>query len=255
MNHSPNYWQVEAQGCESDLEHLARHLISTPFRILKNEHDGKFVYESDSFMECQTSEDVLKHADDELSILSGVLKSTHNPSSKPLYSGAVYQCGASGKSIIIHGKVAELHLRAWMGEITSTDIDIEGNINTNLAPSLRMVTITKLSARDASVAKVMRLLAAQNHKTWVDMYRIHEVILNDIGGEKEMKKLDWGLGLLKDLKRFKHTANSVAAAGDSARHGKEIAQAPKHPMSIDEADAFLNNFLQAWLCWKISNMT
>lgn len=94
----------------------------------------------------------------------------------------------------------------------------------------------------------MRLLAAPDHKSWVGMYRIHEVIEADVGSERALIKRDWGSE--KDLKRFKHSANSVAVAGDSARHGREVEQPPKHPMSVDEAAAYLNYVLQSWLSSK-----
>jgi hypothetical protein len=80
------------------------------------------------------------------------------------------------------------------------------------------------------------------------MYRIHEVIEHDLGGENAMKKKGWGSA--NDLKRFKHSANSVNVGGDEARHGKEIQDPPKNPMSVEEADAYLQYVVQAWLTSK-----
>ena len=106
----------------------------------------------------------------------------------------------------------------------------------------------QLAKTDTSVAKVMRLIAAPDHKSWVGMYRIHEVIEEDVGGEYKLQSRDWGS--TKDLKRFKHSANSVSVGGDSARHGKEVEQPPNNPMPIDEAYAYLNYVLQSWLSSK-----
>ena len=235
------------QGWTSDLEHLARHFASTPFRVSKDELDGGFCYESDSFAVCQTSEEVLKLANDELSVLSGVLKMMRD-SPEPLRTGAVYRRNATGgRGVYLHVQET-LQVRAEFGEVTVTVTDADGNVITRPVPPPRTLTIAQLAATDTSVAKAMRLLAAPDHKSWVGMYRIHEVIEADVGSENALKKRGWGS--TQDLKRFKHSANSVTVAGDSARHGKEVEQPPKHPMSVDEAAAYLNYVLQSWLSSK-----
>jgi len=38
-----------------------------------------------------------------------------------------------------------------------------------------------------------------------------------------------------DLKRFPHTSNSVGATDDEARHGREIQQPPRNPMTLRDA--------------------
>lgn len=247
MNQLPDLWQLQVQGWTSDLEHLERHFASTSFRVSRNERDGGFLYESDSFAACQTSEDVLKLANDELCVLSGVLKMVRD-SPEPLRAGAVYRRNAAGgRDVFLHIQET-LHVRAEFGEVTVTTTDADGKVITKPAPPPRTVTVAQLAATDTSVAKAMRLLAAPDHKSWVGMYRIHEVIEADVGSESALKKRGWGSA--QDLKRFKHSANSVTVAGDSARHGKEVEQPPKYPMSVDEAAAYLNYVLQSWLSSK-----
>lgn len=247
MNQSLDLWQVQVQGWTSDLEHLARHFVSTTFRVSKDERDGGFLYASDSFASCRTADEVLKVANDELSVLSGVLKLTRD-SPEPLRTGAVYRRNASGgRDVFVHVQET-LQVRAEVGEVTVKVTDAEGNVIAGPAPTPRTLAIAQLAASDPSVSKAVRLLAEPDHKSWVGMYRIHEVIEADVGREHALKRCGWGSA--QDLKRFKHSANSVAVAGDSARHGKEIEQSPKHPMSIDEAAAYLNYVLQAWLSSK-----
>lgn len=247
MNQSPTLWQVQVQGWTSDLEHLARHFVSTSFRVSKDERDSGFLYESDSFAACQTSEEVLKLANNELCVLSGVLKMVRD-SPEPLRTGAVYRRNAAGgRDVFLHIQET-LHVRAEIGEVAVAVTDADGNVITRPAPPPRTVTIARLAVTDASVAKAMRLLAAPDYKSWVGMYRIHEVIEADVGSESALKKRGWGSA--QDLKRFKRSANSVTVAGDSARHGNEVEQPPKHPMSVDEAAAYLNYVLQSWLSSK-----
>ena len=55
----------------------------------------------------------------------------------------------------------------------------------------------------------------------------------------------WATGNPIDL--FTRTANNRQALGDAARHSLSKYQAPKRPMTIQEADTFIRGFAQAWL--------
>ena len=240
-------WQIQIQGWASDLEHLARHFTATSTKVVKDDRGDGFLYESDAFLQCQTSEKVLAVANEELPVLSGVLKLVRD-SPEPLRAGAVYRLNANGGRdafVHIHETV---NVRAEVGEVTIITTDRAGNVISRQAPPPRTIVVSRLSFGDAAVAKAMRLLAAPDHKSWVGMYRIHEVIESDLGGEHKLKKQGWGSP--KDLKRFKHSANSVQVGGDAARHGKEVEEPPKNPMSIDEAAAYLNFVLQSWVAAK-----
>lgn len=243
MNTNP--WQVQIKGWGSDLEHLTRHFTSSTMRVVKDE-SGSFLYESDSFKVCNEPSEVLELANEELCVLSGVLKVVRE-SPEMLRTGAVYKKNESGgKDVFLC--LSGIQVRAELGELTITTSDSSGNIITKPTPPARTITIMRLATTDTSVAKVMRLIAAPDHKSWVGMYRIHEVIEAEIGGEHKLQKRSWGSA--KDLKRFKRSANSVSVAGDSARHGKEVEQQPTNPMSIYEAAAYLNYVLQSWLSSK-----
>lgn len=151
MNQSHNPWQVQVQGWASDLEHLARHCASTPFRVSKDARDGGFLYESHSLAACQTSEEVLKLAKDELCVLTGVLKMMRD-SPEPLRTGAVYRRNtAGGRDVFLHIQET-LQVRAEIGEVTVTVTDADGNVIIRPAPPPRTVTIAQLATTDTSVA-------------------------------------------------------------------------------------------------------
>lgn len=247
MSISTNPWQVQIQGSASDLEHLARHFTLPPAIIVKDDRGGGYLYESIAFAACSTSGDVLAVADEELSVLSGVLKLTRD-SHEPLHTDAVYRLNsAGGRDVFVH--ITEtLQIRCEVGEITVTVTDSQGNVVTRPSPPPRTVLLAGLATIDVAVAKAMRLLSAPDSKSWVGLYRLHEVIEADVGGERALKKRGWGSA--RDLKRFKHSANSVTVAGDAARHGKELELPPTHPMSEGEAIAYANYVLQAWLTAK-----
>jgi hypothetical protein len=50
-----------------------------------------------------------------------------------------------------------------------------------------------------------------------------------------------------ELKRLTHTANSVHALGDDARHPGRDFEAPPTPMPLSEARAVVDRLLTAWL--------
>ena len=247
MNMRTGTWQVQVQGWVSDLEHLARHFTATRSRVVKDDRGDGYLYESDAFSVCQGSEDVLNVANEDFRVLSGVLKLVRD-SPEALRSGAVYRLNAKGgRDAFVHIH-ASVHARAEFGEVTVTTTDSAGKTVVRHEPPPRTIAVSKLAFTDVAVAKAMRLLAGSDHKSWVGMYRIHEVIESDLGGQHALMKQGWGSA--KDLKRFKHSANSVEVGGDAARHGKEVDQPPTNPMSIDEAAAYLTYVLQSWLTAK-----
>lgn len=240
-------WEVQVLGALSDLEHLARHFTSANASVSRDERDNSYLYYSTAFDSCDTSEKVLATADDELAVLSGVLKFVRD-SHEPLVTGAVHKHHMDGRrDIFVHIRES-IQTRDEFCEVTFTITDAQGNLVQQPSPPPRTVTISVLATQDAAVTKVMRLFAAPDAKTWVGLYRLHEVIEADVGGEHSLQKKNWGSK--SDIKRFKHSANSVNVAGDAARHGKEHEHPPSYPMTIEEAVAYVNYLMHAWLSSK-----
>jgi hypothetical protein len=210
-------WQVQIQGYTSDLEYLARFFTALPTRIVKDEQYG-FLYESASFADCSTSQEVLAVADPVLAVLAGALKIERN-SPEPLRStGAVHRRNtAGGRDVTVPLK--GVRARFEVGDLTAVATGSQGNATTRPRPPPRTVLLEQLATSDPAVAKALRLTASVDSNTWVSLYRTYEVIEKDVGGEHALAQRAWGA--VHDLKRFKHSANSVASAGDDARHGGE----------------------------------
>jgi len=244
MNTATYHWEVQVQGDLFDLEHLVRHFQSPGVSVSKSDRDDCYVLRSDQFDSCTTAEEVLSIAEGELPIISGVLKFVID-SREPLRTATVYKIHADGRREIFQHMTETLVLR---DECEATLIDAQGNVVTSPVTISRTTAITAIAKTDSAVAKAMRLLAAPDVGTWVGFYRIYEVIEDDVGGESGLRQYGWAPE--SERRRFKHSANSVAAAGDDARHGKELTQAPVSPMSIEEAKAYVNYLLHAWLASK-----
>lgn len=83
-------WEVQIRGALSDLEHLARHFTSTHASVFRDDRDDSYLYYSKAFDACDTSEKVLVTADDELAVLSGILRFVRE-SHEPVLTGAVHK--------------------------------------------------------------------------------------------------------------------------------------------------------------------
>lgn len=238
-------WEVRIQGRASDLAHLARYFTGPEITVRKDERDNCYLLQLASFSALLDSNAVLNAAQESLPVLSGVLKLVRN-SDEPLRAdGAVYRRAPDGRRDVFMHIQETLKIKVEMGDVELRVTDAQGVVR-EVAPPPRSVAAARLAFADAAVARVLRLLAT-DAEDWVGLYRLHEVIEADVGGEHEMVKHGWGSA--RQLKRFKHSANSVTVAGDGARHGKE-AHPPTDPMALDEAKAYVAYVVQAWLQLK-----
>lgn len=242
-----NVWQVQLEGDIRDLEFLAKILNTGAVRVFHGETGSEYLYESDSFLSCTTSVQVEQVAESEIAVLSGLLK-LEREARDGLNCGAVYRRNPDGGRHIFMRAADSFEVRVELGTATVVITDAEGNNITQPEPPHRFLMLLQLSAADAAIAKVMRLLNAPDAITWVGVYRMYEVIEEDVGGQHKLEKQGWVSP--DDLKRFKHSANSVKVGGDCSRHGKEVQAPPKNPMTLAEAEAFAKCLVQAWLTSK-----
>lgn len=249
MNHTVNPWRVQVTGSAPALAHLVKHFTRLPLRFSVGAQPGQLEFESESFGACTTADEVRAIAIREVQILSGVL-ATDGRSSDALQVGAVFKNRPDGgRDVFVAVTSATLTISG--GEITALVTRTDGNGNQVVVdpPPPRTISLTSLALADKNVGKAMRLVTAGDCRTWVGLYRLHEVIESDVGGMHALTARCWGSST--DLKRFKHSANSVAVGGDASRHGRELTTPPAHPMSIDEADRYVRYILESWLAEKM----
>lgn len=216
--------------------------------MLRDERGPGYLYESDSFRSCSTSQEVEQLAEGELAILSGILKLERDARDGLKYL-AVFRLNPAGGRDVFVSIHESLQFRLEMGAVIAVVTDAAGNVIAQPPPPPpRSAVLLRLAAGDTAIAKVLRLLSASDAMTWVGLYRIHEVIEDDVGGQHKLERQGWGSA--DDLRRFKHSANSVQVGGDKSRHGKEFQVPPKHPMTLAEAEAYAKYIVQAWLASK-----
>jgi hypothetical protein len=132
----------------------------------------------------------------------------------------------------IHGGIASM-------TVTRSDGTVQGHCASDPAPKWLDKAVS-----DPSVERALRL-RDHDELSWSDWYRLFEAVEAGVGGEDVIIRAGWASK--SQLRRFKHSANSVAVAGDGARHGVELSQPPSNPMSLEESRSFVDGLLTSWL--------
>lgn len=239
-------WDVVVSGDASDLEYLASHCKSPPLIVTKRGDGSYRLYHSDfDAFDTSNSLALFETAHRVAITLSGALQQVSGSSSTLEVGGAC----AIGPDGVLHRFLqldpASFNLKTgWVSAAVGTS---DGS-SPPTPQQPKAIRLFNMAQTDAAVAKVMGLIANGDKSTWVGLYRIHEVVVGDVGGQKALIKL--GRVTEKQLKRFTHSSDSVAVAGDQARHGKETTQPPKNPMSLNEATAFVTDLLDSWFSSK-----
>jgi hypothetical protein len=230
-------WFVQLQGHPFDLGHLALHLLGPDLTVCRDERGSDHLLYSSSFTDDLSSEQIAERANQFAVLLSGAL-TVIRTGSEPVRVGAVYRTNDAGGRDVFVRLNESISVRAEVGAVVVSATDSEGVPVAVTQPPSRTQQLIQLAAADPAIAKVLRLVVGYDAKLWVGLYRIYEVIEADVGGQSALVATAWGSE--SDLRRFKHSANSVAAAGDAARHGREVTQPPRNPMTLPEGEAYVS---------------
>ena len=140
-----------------------------------------------------------------------------------------------------------LHYVKYIGD--KGDINFLPNIGNMYAvlPRLRgsepdISKFIPLALVDKIVAKVLRLCSRE--LDWVNLYRIYEVISEDMEGLTD-----------KNIKIFKASANNSKVTGDYSRHGKIKVGTPSETMRLADAQHLIKSKVREWVYNKIANQT
>ena len=235
-------WEVQLTGNPADLQTLADGLTGGEVQVAQS--GGKYVLRSSKFELLDSAAAVCQCATKlgtTLSAFARLFLGAH----EALGVGAVCRVRPDGKrDIAVSVGTAVVRVRALPVTIVQTSSD--GKIRTH-RPADPISKLLPVTMQDSIVATALRLRDADDLE-WGDLYCIHEVIRMDVGGL--IQKLGWASR--NEIKRFRHTANSVAAAGPRARHAIETTQPPPKPMPLSDARELIDRIMKAWLSWKAS---
>ncbi len=227
-------------GDEADLGDLVSAFAEGEIRVLKTE-DGYFVTSSqfDSIPDPNNARDL---AETMMAIVSGARRVGLN-GTEPVEVGNGLQIDADGrKHYTLFADPGTIRLRGVPATL--------GALLTNEATEDIEVPVREwalVALREAAVAKVFRINASPP-LDWFDLYRILEIVGDDIGDVKVIEARGWMPRGSVDL--FRWTANSSEVLGLDARHGVQHHDSPPNPMPLGQARTLIRILTWHWLLTK-----
>ena len=156
--------------------------------------------------------------------------------------GSLVEVTASGtRNIFVELEPAVLKISGGM--VSMQVIDADGSVEER-RPSDPLPTWLAKALETPEAARALRL-RDDSQLSWTNLYRLFEVIVSGAGGDDVIVAEGWESRT--QMRRFKHSANSVSVAGDEARHGVESTAPPTDAMSMSEARSLVDILLARWL--------
>ena len=232
-------WEVTLSGPQVVLEELSRAFHDEHFRVSKV--NDAFVLSCTEFSTLEDEAAVRAAASSMAEALSGISRMLLE-SAAPIEITHVAEVRPDGtRNIFIQVRPGALHASARY--FASTVSPADGSVDERQPSYPASVWLARARASSAA----MRALRLRNRSplSWSDLYRLYEVIVDGAGGVELVVSSGWASRA--QLRRFRHSANSVAAAGDDARHGVEPTAPPTDAMTLPEARSLLDTLLARWL--------
>lgn len=228
-------WWARLEGEKLDLDALADGLGDRgPVQIRR--FDGRYYLRMAAFDRMDDSADVETRANELLRIVNGAARVQHGDS-REVRVDAAAQVHPNGQiQHFIHASAA-LHLRARV----SATLTVSGESVTAAPEPTVAEQAVSAALKDPQAERALRIFG-RDDVDYRDLYHVFEIAEAALGS----RIFSSGAVTAADVSRFKHTANSVHALGDQARHGHEATQLPAQPMSFAEAQALVGQVLRVW---------
>ncbi|MBU9579991.1 hypothetical protein KTE26_16280 [Ralstonia mannitolilytica] len=120
-------WKVRLKGDVGDVEYLAKALQAGPRTVTRAHGSPAYFYESDSFRQCCTSEEVQYLAEKELALLSGILKLERSAQNSLTYD-AIYRPNLNGGEDVFVLRRDSVQARAEVSSVAVVVADATGNV-------------------------------------------------------------------------------------------------------------------------------
>ena len=104
--------------------------------------------------------------------------------------------------------------------------------------------LLKLADESVHVAKALRLQCQD--MDWVNLYRLLEVVREDVGGNDQIDANGWAKK--DEINKFTGSANNSSVIGDAARHGIiDGSGQPSEIMTLREARRLIRSIVLRWI--------
>lgn len=103
-----------------------------------------------------------------------------------------------------------------------------------------------LIATHPAVEEVLEILGGSSVSlTWVDLYKVYEIVRHDVGNDKALKTKAWVPD--GDASAFTASANRPDVSQSEARHARVSGKPPKRTMTLAQGEDFTRRLVVAWL--------
>ena len=237
-------WMVYIAGDDFNLQELSKLLTSPKLCLIKEENE--YYLKATSFNQLDNSGEVRNKVEDILSLINGAARLALG-TRKPLTTGVIKKIKDDGAR---EGFCHVTDQITFRDAYNITTVSNDGIVQ-EFHQSSQISNWVKVAQSNENVAKVLRLLGNFDYD-WVNLYRILEVVMKDVGGTSNIIKRGWATD--KSITRFKRTAQSPEVIGDLARHGIQKDEPPEDSMTVSEAKSFIETILHKWLRSKIEKL-
>lgn len=230
-------WLIKLGGKDSDLEDLPHLFNSQEFSVI--EENKVFFLKAHELDVLDDVYKILARSRQLLDIISAAASYYFQSFTKLDVTG-VFIIDENGNRIEQQYLTPDtgLHVK-WKGKTLDDGTFIPAN-RTRYVDSL-----VKLSIKFKGVEKCLQFF---KEDTWISLYKVFEIIRDDLGSEDELISNKWTTK--KIIHQFTGTAQSEDVLGAEARHASKRYRAPKIPMSKFEAHYFVRELLKNWLQTK-----
>ena len=234
-------WLARLTGEKSDLQELSKLFGSADITV--TEEYGNYYLTSSEFADLATAEEVRTVAAKMVDMINDVAF-FHLGSFEPAEIDAVAEVREDGSRhhhVLLEGSI---RVRSRVGRAHLTITNTNGNV---VEPDQPDVATTLMDAARAHRA-VADALHFYRKSDWGSLYKVFEIIRDDIGGERRLIQRGWINQ--EDLSRFTQTAQCREAIGDETRHAIKKFTPPSRPMGLSEARGVIKSILERWLQTK-----
>jgi hypothetical protein len=102
-----------------------------------------------------------------------------------------------------------------------------------------------LIATHPVVDEVLEILGGSSVSlTWVDLYKVYEIVRHEVCDEKALKAKAWVTG--GEMSAFTASANRPDVSHSEARHARVQGGPPKRTMTLAQGEDFIRRLVVAW---------
>lgn len=223
------HWLIELKGSDRSLAFLSHFLNSSQLSVLRDEH-GMYIRLMDLGDETTSASlfDISKRIVDTVNGAAFLLW----PHFEFVTSNTVHSVADDGSrqtSIFVTASAPHMQYFGFLPNDTTLSHWVD------------------LANTEPMVEKAFILYSLLPHD-WKGLYMILEIIKDDVGSWNGLVTNGW-ISKAR-LRNFKHTADSFAAAGHSARHATTSITPPAKPMGLMDARTLTDEMLRKWLISK-----